>query len=344
MKRSKRVYFKDTGSVDVGKRTKLLKNELIKRLVNAGRAEDQAVTAVDLFVETYYSKPDSKRLEQTAVLLYISEPEIVEAVACIQKSWDLLVQFIAERESSDKKKKDMKFAEDKSIAKRLQEAGLSADIALFGRMLAENPEMKADAAVQVAHAISTHRADMDFDFFTAVDDLNPESATGAGMMGETGFNSACFYRYSVVDRNQLINNLGGDASLADKVIMAFIEASVSAIPTGKQNSFAAHNPPDFGMIVVRKNGLPCSLANAFAQPVRVKQGIDEDLIGLSVEALCKLHPRIKDVYGPAGIISESLWHLGHAERIGDDLRSCDLGSFASAVDAAMKAIANAAEV
>lgn len=344
MKRAKRLHFRDTKSVDVGKRTKLLKKELVDRLKVLGKSEDEVAEVVNVFVETYYSKADSKKPDQTAVLLYIAEPEIEEAAACVQEQWDQIIQFVEERDKAEEKKskKDVKFPEDKNIANRLKNAGLSADIALFGRMLAENPEMKADAAVQVAHAISTHRVDMDFDFFTAIDDLNSESETGAGMMGETGFNSACFYRYALIDRNQLIKNLGGDEALADRVIRAFIEASVIAIPTGKQNSFAAQNPPDFGMIVVRKNGFPCSLANAFARPVRVRHGGDEDLVGQSVESLCKLHPKIKKVYGQGGIVEESIWHLGYDQRL-RDLKGHDRGTFSAALDAAMGAIAKAAE-
>ncbi len=344
LKRSERIYFRDTGSVDIGKRTKLLKKELEARLIASGKTEELASAASDVFVKTYYSKSDSKKAGQTAVLLYISESEIEEAVACVQDLWEQLTEFAMDQNEGDgkKSKKDAKLSVDKDIANRLKSAGLSADIALFGRMLAENPEMRTDAAVQVAHAISTHRVDMDFDFFTAVDDLNPESETGAGMMGETGFNSACFYRYALIDRDQLIKNLKGDVGLADKVIRAFIEASVMAIPTGKQNSFAAQNPPDFGMIVVRKDGFPCSLANAFAQPVRVRPGTDEDLVGLSIEALCKLHPKIKEVYGSDGIVDESVWHLGHEQRLGD-LKDNDGSSFTAALKTAMEAVTKATE-
>lgn len=273
------------------------------------------------------------------MLLYLGEPEIAEAVKCILELWNDLAKFDPDRKAA---KKEIKLTADKEIARRLKDAGLSADIALFGRMLAENPEMNADAACQVAHAISTHRVDPDLDFYTAVDDLNPASDTGAGMMGETGFNSACFYRYSLIDRNQLIANLGGDAELANKVIRAFLDASVRAIPTGKQNSFAAQNPPDFGMIVVRKDGSPCSLANAFARPVDAVRDKQCSLIGCSIEKLGQLHTKMKDVYGDGGIVDESLWQLNHEDRLGS-LQSKDRGSFQAAVDAAMVAVAQSAE-
>ena len=74
---------------------------------------------------------------------------------------------------------------------------------------------------------------------------------------------------------------------------------VYAIPTGKQNSFAAQNLPSFGLFVRRQGGVPISLANAFAKPVRPKKD-DDDLVGLSVTALTKHWDALKKVYGDAG--------------------------------------------
>ena len=50
------------------------------------------------------------------------------------------------------------------------------DIALFGRMVADDPSLNTDACAQVAHSISTHRVSNEYDYFTAVDDLSPEDS------------------------------------------------------------------------------------------------------------------------------------------------------------------------
>jgi CRISPR system Cascade subunit CasC len=216
-------------------------------------------------------------------------------------------------EEKNAKVPSLKLNED--VAQRIREARVSADIALFGRMLAEQPERNTEAACQVAHPISTHKVDMEMDYFTAVDDLNPQEETGAEMLGEVGFNSACFYRYAVVDRDQLARNLARkterekgkwkqeleakDYEEADKVIKAFLEAIVYAIPTGKQNSFAAQNLPSFGLFVRRQSGVPISLANAFAKPVRPTREND-DLIGLSVSRLTEHWDALKRTYGEQG--------------------------------------------
>jgi CRISPR system Cascade subunit CasC len=144
-------------------------------------------------------------------------------------------------------------------------------------MLAVMPEKNQDAACQVAHAISTHAVEREFDFYTAVDDLKPEDTAGADMMGTVEFNSACFYRYAVVDWAKLVDNLQKDTDLAAKGLRAFLEGFVVAEPTGKQNTFAAHNQPEFVSISVRRNTAPRNLANAFETAVRVRKDKDESL-------------------------------------------------------------------
>ena len=55
---------------------------------------------------------------------------------------------------------------------------------MFGRMLADVPDLNVDAAVQVAHALSVHAVDNEFDYYTAVDDRKHDNQeTGAGMIG-----------------------------------------------------------------------------------------------------------------------------------------------------------------
>ena len=170
----------------------------------------------------------------------------------------------------------------------------SADLALFGRMIADLPDQNVDAASQVAHALSTNRVSMEMDFYTAVDDLKPDDTAGADMLGTIEFNSACFYRYSNVDLAQLKHNLGGDDELARQTLKAFLWASILAIPTGKQNSMAAHNPPSLILAVARESG-PWNLANAFVRPVW--PGRDGDLVRQSIDALDGYWQKLTTMYG-----------------------------------------------
>ncbi|MCD6327205.1 type I-E CRISPR-associated protein Cas7/Cse4/CasC, partial [bacterium] len=138
-------------------------------------------------------------------------------------------------------------------------------------------------ALQVAHAISTHEARPEVDYYVSADDI-PGDDAGAGYVNEAMFASACFYKYFSIDWDQLVENLKGfgegHKELAAHTVGAFIRAAASVNPTGKQNSYAAHNPPD-GILVEMKN-TPISYANAFAKPAT--QG-DRDIISQSIAQL-----------------------------------------------------------
>jgi CRISPR system Cascade subunit CasC len=160
------------------------------------------------------------------------------------------------------------------------------DMALCGRML-ETGVLKhttVEAALQVAHAISTHEARPEVDYYVAADD-DPGEDAGAGFVDEAIFGSACFYKYFSIHWEALVENLKGYGANHDKLgthtVGAFIRGVALANPTGKQNSFAAHNLPD-GMLVEIRN-TPISYANAFARPV-VAQG-ERDLISQSIAQL-----------------------------------------------------------
>ncbi|MBR3328590.1 MAG: type I-E CRISPR-associated protein Cas7/Cse4/CasC [Atopobiaceae bacterium] len=154
----------------------------------------------------------------------------------------------------------------KSILNVKERPTLNAvDIALFGRMVADAPELNVDAATQVAHAIGVTAAETEFDYFTAMDDLSPEDSTGAGMIGTVEFLSDTLYRYATVDICHLCENLGS-ADVAAKAAGAFVEAFACSMPTGKQNTFANRTLPDVIMIQFRDTQ-PVSLVGAFERPV-----------------------------------------------------------------------------
>jgi CRISPR system Cascade subunit CasC len=215
------------------------------------------------------------------------------------ENWDEL--------SSEKKRSAAIERLTKLMLKEFKDRTSAPDIALFGRMLAEKPELNIDAACQVAHAISTHRVTMEMDFYTAVDDLQPEDTAGAGMMGFTGYDSACFYRYSRLDWEQLLINLDNDAELARRTVEGFLRASVDAIPTGKQNAFAAYNQPALLLAVVRNGGVAWSLANAFERPV--KPSGDSGLVAPSVKELDEYWECLYAAYGGKSIASVSVLPL-----------------------------------
>jgi CRISPR system Cascade subunit CasC len=170
--------------------------------------------------------------------------------------------------------------------------GHTLDIALFGRMVATSPDLNVDAACQVAHAVSTHAVNQEFDFFTTVDDVAAAvDETGAAMMGYVEFASATLYRYATVNVSALADNLGGPDPVPASCRL-FAEAFARSLPTGKQNTFAAHNPPDVVLAVLRTDQ-PVSLVGAFENPVRGQDGyVSESASRLAAHAAA-----LDDAYG-----------------------------------------------
>ena len=154
---------------------------------------------------------------------------------------------------------------DKKQYKEALKAAPSADMALFGRMVADDPSLNYDAAAQVAHSISTHTVQNEFDYFTAVDDCAPEDNAGAGHLGTVEYNSATLYRYATVNVLELVRTLG--AEQAAQTVRAFGEAFIRSMPTGKQNSFANRTLPD-AVYVTLQQDQPVNLCGAFEKPVR----------------------------------------------------------------------------
>lgn len=348
-KRAIREEFKKSSllkSEELADRTKILVSKVVDRLAENGKDIKQAQAAVTAALAG--AGLSVKEGEKTEYLLFVGKKAVNRLAELCAQYWDALAAQGQEPEKNDaaKTKKKEKKAAKAAVPKEVGEAVLeildgdhAADLALFGRMLADLPKQNIDAASQVAHAISTHKVAMEFDFYTAVDDLQPKEETGAGMMGTVEFNSACFYRYANVDADQLKNNLSGDEELSRRTIEAFLRASKDAIPTGKQNSFAAHNPPAFILAIVREKGAPLSLANAFEAPVA--SGRDNGRIEPSIEALDKCWAELTTMYGNNGI------KMIAASRMGDKPELKGLGSsrgfkvvaFDDLVNSVMQAIA-----
>lgn len=266
----------------VGFRSPDVFNEIVKLAIKGKKAKDGEDKG-----EAEKEKEEEKVL---SYLLYLSAPELDNFKTLITKYAKAL-----EALAGKKKIKPADLPDDlKAAVKECLIRSKAVDIGLFGRMLADLPEANQDAACQVAHAISTHKVEREFDYFTAVDDKGGKDETGAVMIGQVEFNSATFYRYAVIDVAKLIKNLHDDEELALAGIGAFVQAMARAIPTGKQNTFAAHNPPSFVGVVMR-HASPFNLANAFEKPVWPKA--DRELTALSVEKLAEHDAKVAGFYG-----------------------------------------------
>ncbi|RFT24948.1 type I-E CRISPR-associated protein Cas7/Cse4/CasC, partial [Gardnerella vaginalis] len=162
------------------------------------------------------------------------------------------------------------------------------DIALFGRMLADDPSLNEDASSQVAHAISTHAVRTEFDYYTAVDDLSADDNAGAGMLGTIEYNSSTLYRYANVAVHEFSHQLSDNKESTINALRLFIEAFANAMPTGKVNTFANQTLPQM-LVVTLRDDRPVNLVSAFEDPVKSKDGY----VSKSIEKLSQEYEKVQ---------------------------------------------------
>lgn len=331
-KRAVREAFRIRGLLaedELGVRTKRLVHQVTDALVERHGHERAAAAALALgAIEGIGLKSDAKKEGEdgwkTQYLLFVPT-RIGNALAdVLHEHRDALAALTAAKEaegsgdagkrvSKKNSKKAAKADYPKEVKKQvealMESASEAVDLALFGRMIADQPKWNVEASCQVAHAISTNRVQMDFDFFTAVDDFKPADTAGSDMMGTIQFNSSCFYRYAVLDVDALSTNLGIRGTeldaLVQKSVRAFVRAFLAAIPSGKQNGMAAHNFPSYVLGVVRDGGQPVSLSNAFLKPARPRDRDEQDLVDDSIAKLEEYFARMREVIGDPGQLAVS---------------------------------------
>lgn len=263
----------------LGDRTQRIGEVVRDALADGGVSEDQVIE-IATQVADIFGKPDTEAQKKGAIrtkqLAFISPDERSAAIEFARKA------LAGERLPQDKELKKL----------ILRTADGAADVAMFGRMLADDPDFNREAAVQVSHALTTHRALVEDDYYTAVDDLKtPAEDAGAGFVGEAGFGSGVFYTYACVNTDLLVQNLAGDRELAARAARALAEALATATPSGKRNSFAHQTRA--GYIRAEKGDeQPRSLAGAFFKPVE-----GEDLLTASITALEKMADSLDNAYG-----------------------------------------------
>lgn len=301
-KRAVRLALQAEG-VAIAARTKLVAAKIAEQCEGKGASPEQAQQCGEAA-----AKALTKTVKDGAsdTLFFISNSEAAEvAAACAANDFSPLGE--------------------KELVKLLKQHVNSAldglDIALFGRMVANVPELNMEAAASFAHAISTHKATSEVDFFTAVDDCNCEDS-GAGHMGSLEFNSATYYRYVSLDLGQLAANL--HSGELDTAVEAFVKALFKAFPAARQATMAAACPWNYAIVTVR-NGQGMQLP--FNAPVRPQHG--EDMVSASIRALQQRFAEVERMYG-------SLFGLRAKFEIGT--QSGDIDSLLSALKQTIQAI------
>lgn len=255
-KRAIRKYFNENGDLrNVGIRSL----EIVKYVANKIIEKDGSINLEDAMTmadKTINAAKISTKDQKAKALFFLSDKQ---AEKFAQASIDKV---------TDKKQLEAILNDDISI-----------DIALFGRMVADNTILNEDASSQVAHAISTHAIQSEFDFFTAVDDLAPEDNAGAGMLGTVEYNSSTLYRYANIAVHDFYMQLT-DKEETINATKLFVKSFVESMPTGKINTFANQTLPQ-AIVVSLRSDRPLNMVSAFEEPIKSDNGY----VGKSIEKL-----------------------------------------------------------
>lgn len=281
-KKAIRDNFRDTLDTGrLGSRSREFTKMIAQRL-DRDPEDERLLKATGELMKAAGLPSDKNRPGSTSALQFFGEQQ-----------WQKLAQYAEEAYGSTDPKKSV--ASHRTDIKKLLDSDQSIDIALFGRMSASSDkgtgsEYVVDAASQFAHAISVNRADVENDYYSAVDDC--DNTSGAGMIGETGYLSATLYRYACIDVNLLNHNLGYDKEAVQLALSTFLNAFALSLPSGKQNSFGHQTLPSFIETVIRTDR-PINLVEAYEKPVNT------DTIPTSVTRLLEQQADYQNTYGLA---------------------------------------------
>lgn len=265
-KAAMRRWFKDNIDLDnPGIRTKHVPQMILEEIVSRdidGMTDEQAVNDMKDIMNIILPKRDKSKTAvvaeedaETGVTTYHTDALFMVSRKQIQN----VVDIRYDESLTDKEK-------SKAIKNALNE-NQAMDTSLFGRMVADAPNINVDAGAQVAHALGVTKAVPEFDFYTAMDDESDRvDHNGSSMMGTIEFSSSVLYRYADLSLSQLLFNLGGNVPATVYAVKEFLKSFIESMPTGKQNSFAAHTLPDAIVVTIRP-GRPVSYAEAFETPI-----------------------------------------------------------------------------
>jgi CRISPR system Cascade subunit CasC len=272
--------FSDSLKHGLGSRTQRLGEEVQRYLEEKGMARDQAVENARRIAGVFgkLETADAESPTHIKQLAFVSPAEQERALAIADRA--LAGENIAPEA------KDLLGTSDSA-----------ADIAMFGRMLADEPKYSREAAVQVAHAFTTHSAAVEDDYYVAVDDLKDPAEhddVGTSFIGVQEYGSGLFYQYVCVDCDLLARNLGGDTTLGADAVEALLRAAATVSPRGKQASFASRARASF-VLAERGTQQPRTLAAAFLNPARATDG--SGMVEASVAALTRFRDNLDAAYG-----------------------------------------------
>lgn len=282
----------------VGSRTQRLGEVVQERLLAGGMSEAKALKIARSIAEVF-GKLEEEKSATDKKDKKAKNPVFIKQLAFVSPEERERALALAEKALAGE---ELEFAKSDVLGR----TDTATDIAMFGRMLADDPNFNRNAAVQVSHAMTTHAAVVEDDYYVAVDDLKDpldRDDAGTSFIGVQEFGSGLFYTYICVDCDLLVANLAGDKALAGDALAALMECAMTVAPGGKQNSFASRARATFAL-AERGTQQPRTLAAAFMEAVPLGAAAQVDLVESSITRLLGLRDAMAQVYGPCADADE----------------------------------------
>ncbi len=268
-----------------GERTRLFFEPLVQKMKAAGLSDADSEEGAKKIIDALVNLDPKSTDKVKSKTLYFLSPLELETLAKV-------------------------YADTKDVKKVLKtvNAGAikdAADIALFGRMVANDHSLTVEAASMFSHALSTHKVDNEIDFFSAVDDLQSREESGAGMTSTLEFNSATYYRFAALNLDMLADSEHLACLTREErqhVVRTFVEATIKAIPGARKNTMNGNTLPVHVFGIVREKGHPIQLVNAYENPVRPSSGY----AAKSVELLKSEYAKLNETWGIEAIFEKAI--------------------------------------
>jgi CRISPR-associated protein Cas7/Cse4/CasC, subtype I-E/ECOLI len=243
---------------------------IVKRLseaLQAQKVEHNLAENLSKAVGGSLSSKDGNLAEDgvsTKTILFFSDGEIkaiADYIAELSKAKDLEKLF-----DEDKEKGTFSVKGKLSTFLNKQHVKDLYDIAMYGRMVASDPDMDYDGALACNFAFTIHEMRPTIDFFSAVDE--DSTSQGSGHIDEALYNSGTFYRHVSINLDLLKKNLPDlDVDQLRVCLNHTIRSVLRAVPHSKRNSTNGCTYPGRVLGIVRTKATSLTLADVFERPI-----------------------------------------------------------------------------
>ena len=303
----------DGSQVPMSVRSRLtFERQVYRPLVEGGASTENALAVTGALIDALLGKSkartvkskdiDPEELLETGQVTVLGRPEVEFLLKTARET-------LAEHDDPKAITKAVMSFFKKEAKKNLAELrlGMGLDAAVFGRMVTGDALARSDAAIHVAHAFTVHGAQVEPDYFSAVDDLRQEEGElGSGHINNTELTSGLYYGYVVIDLPLLVSNITGadpkdwstEANeVSAEVVRRLVHLIATTSPGAKLGSTAPYSYAHL-MMIEAGSAPPRTLANAFLKPVAAERG-GSDLVADSYDALGKWVEDLDRAYGSA---------------------------------------------